>query len=534
MRDPSSDVTREVFPGPSFEELSFDNPVTPDPEDHYTHYLDPRFPLEARLQAAMVERGVSEANQAGIKAFLAPLKEKHLPTYEHCIRVGLVASDIASFLQRDARGLLFAGALHDVGKIQAPLELLNKTSGWTEEDSRNMRRHVTDGYRMLRDRFDFAAEVALWHHRFQEAGYPAKLPPDLHDYSPGTKSIIPHYGKVLAIADTYDALHRINDKHGEKRALTGEEIKDRMLAFHGDSQQLIEDLYRAGVLTTYIWGEEHEETAALDEEDRLYQQSFTFTDQARTPDNTRRHIMIAAALEATSDKSGCTTRLLDISPHLKLEYFITAGINIGDAFARMAKAIDEQQGLPKGVFAYGYQAQLESKRNRRGGRINQGIIELLTPIVAAQHLQDPEYRLKPAAVLALATDLLEHTTREDVAALRKTKELAYQLSHYEREVPEHPDATNVREYYEAELLTSERATSFAHNGEFLRAFPTVADMCRTLEDCPYPHFSQRIQEAYHRARAAHDPEVASGFLADCIAVAVYLHLSQNPRDRLVG
>lgn len=504
-------------------------------QDHYTQYLDPALPLEHRLDAAFIELEINKAQQQKLRDFLAPLKQKHYPTYEHCIRVGLLTREIASYLQLDQKAALYAGLMHDIGKALMPLETLNKTDGWTKEDSKAMERHVAVAYEMLRDAFDFTADIVVLHHRFQPNKYPKVVPEHLHDYSEPTKIKIAEIGRILAIADVFDALHRINSRHGERRGLSGKEIQTKMMEYNPDAKNLIKRLFKNDVLTTYIYGEPHEETETLDEKDGLYTESFQYTDSNRSVNNTRRHVALACSIEAIADKAGCTTRYQNVSRHLLLEYFVTAGINISDAFARMAETINNSNTCPENIYQFAAQAQFESKRNRRGGRVNQGMIELLTPIIAAQHLHDPEYKLKPADILKLAFDFITKTTPKDVASLRELKETACKLSHYDdRKVSEHLDAKNINDYYEMELLESDNSTSVAHNGEFLKGFPTILDMCNTLENSSYPHFMRKVKEAFTRARAAHDPEVSAGFLADCVAVATYLYLSQNPTERVFG
>jgi len=60
------------------------------------------------------------------------------------------------------------------------------------------------------------------------------------------------YGRILAIADCYDALHRVNDKFGTVQALTGEDIKEKMFQFNPDQRVLLNELYEANILTTAI------------------------------------------------------------------------------------------------------------------------------------------------------------------------------------------------------------------------------------------------------------------------------------------
>ncbi len=158
---------------------------------------------------------------------------------------------IGKYIHLDPKALLYAGLLHDIGKAQTRLAVLQKTEGWTEADTAEIMEHVVDGYRLIRDQFDFSAEIILWHHRFQPKGYPIQMPAALHVYSQGTQIMIPMYGRMLSLADTFDALHRVNDKHGNS-PITGEEIKSKMLAFHPGQRILVEDLFKDGIFTTMI------------------------------------------------------------------------------------------------------------------------------------------------------------------------------------------------------------------------------------------------------------------------------------------
>lgn len=207
--------------------------------------------LPGRLQATLDRLEVDKADQDALHAFLAPVRVKepvHTPTYEHCLRVGLTAASIAEFMHMDGRALLFAGLMHDVGKALVLLSTLSKTQGWTAEDSKEMECHIEDSYRMVRGRFDFSAQVLIWHHQFQQNAYPVELPPPLHPYSKGTEVTIAMYGRILALADGYDALHRVNFQDGQVRARSDSEIRELMLARNPDQTILVTKLYEAGVL----------------------------------------------------------------------------------------------------------------------------------------------------------------------------------------------------------------------------------------------------------------------------------------------
>lgn len=96
-------------------------------------------------------------------------------------------------------------ALHDVGKICIPDEILNKPGRLTDEEFKIMKSHSAVGSQMLADLpfhkeeplVKMAYAVARWHHeRWDGRGYPDGLVGDE----------IPVEAQVVALADVYDAL----------------------------------------------------------------------------------------------------------------------------------------------------------------------------------------------------------------------------------------------------------------------------------------------------------------------------------------
>ncbi len=488
---------------------------------------------ESEFEETMDELRFKEDLKVSARGFLAILKQKSEFTYLHSLRVGLLARRIARFMHLDEKALFFAGIFHDLGKSLIPLSTLHKTAGWTSEDAKIMESHVMDSYRLLRDKFKFSAEIVLWHHRFQKNAYPLELPPLLDKYSEGTKVLIQEYGRVLAIADVYDAMHRKNNKFEEGESITGEQIREKMLEFNSDRKELIEELYNVGILERGVIP-----TDTPDES--LYQQAWNDGVKIRTPRETARLVMLSAALEPLSDKAGCTTRFTDVSRHLKLEYLVTGAINIGESFEKLAEAVDFRRRVRipndtmSGIYTFALSAQQGSIRNRSGGRINQGIIELLLPIVTEQHYFDPMWRLTGGELLDRSREILKQTRRADVNNLIKMKKFAHDLCRYnDRPVPEHVEANSIYEYYEADLASSVSPTGVAHNGEFVNGFPTVKLMYDVMKNSSRLTFAKKVEEAYRVGLAKHDKNVGRGFLADCTAVAIYLCLSQNPRIQLV-
>jgi len=208
--------------------------------------------LETQLSQVFGELNVDPQNKRAIEIFLNPLRQKNPIThlhYEHCIRVALLARDIGKFIHLDEKALFFAGLLHDIGKSEIPVETLGKNGGWTNKDSQTLESHVINGYKAIKKKFPFTAEIIVRHHTFQKDGYPENLPPNLHNYDTETQTSILLHARMLALADVYDALHREDGKFGVKQKLSGIEIKDKMLELNSDKKELVEDLYRAKIFT---------------------------------------------------------------------------------------------------------------------------------------------------------------------------------------------------------------------------------------------------------------------------------------------
>jgi putative two-component system response regulator len=97
--------------------------------------------------------------------------------------------------------LRLASAMHDVGKIGIPDAILQKPGPLTLDERAVMERHSAIGHRLLAGSsstiLSLGASIALTHHeRWDGTGYPAGLRHEL----------IPVEGRVVAIADVFDAL----------------------------------------------------------------------------------------------------------------------------------------------------------------------------------------------------------------------------------------------------------------------------------------------------------------------------------------
>jgi putative nucleotidyltransferase with HDIG domain len=134
---------------------------------------------------------------------LTALKRYDSYTFTHMVNVSVLAMAQARALNLEGsilREFGLAALMHDIGKVNTPLEVLNKPDKLTKEEFDIMKQHVVDGAHILRRTPEMPAlapVVAFEHHLKQDlTGYPEKI--GHRDLNLCTM--------IVSISDVFDAL----------------------------------------------------------------------------------------------------------------------------------------------------------------------------------------------------------------------------------------------------------------------------------------------------------------------------------------
>jgi len=165
--------------------------------------------LERKVEARTSEldetmRELAAAHLDTIYRLSRAAEYKDEATGKHIRRIGLYSGIIAKEYgldEEEVRVVTQAAPLHDVGKIGIPDEILLKQGKLTPEERAVMETHTLIGAEILGkswDRYLQAGEViAISHHEwFDGSGYPHGIEGEN----------IPLFGRVVALADVFDAL----------------------------------------------------------------------------------------------------------------------------------------------------------------------------------------------------------------------------------------------------------------------------------------------------------------------------------------
>lgn len=147
--------------------------------------------------------------------------------YSHSINVSVIGLLFGKFLalkQEDLNSLGKGLLLHDIGKIEVPLEILNKPGKLTEDEFYLLKKHPEAGLRLLEGKEnignDTLSVVAQHHENYNGTGYPNGIAED----------DIHLFGKICRIIDVYDALtSKRTHSNAMKPFVALAEMKEKMM-----------------------------------------------------------------------------------------------------------------------------------------------------------------------------------------------------------------------------------------------------------------------------------------------------------------
>ncbi len=158
-----------------------------------------------QAEAEMYFNKMSEAKNfriSTIASLLRSLGEKCFETEEHIWRMQVLAAEMGNALQlNDTQldNLSLAVAMHDIGKMALPEEILLKPGPLSPQEQLIVKKHSERGYHIALSSIElaFLAPVILAHHeRWDGKGYPQGLEGEE----------IPLLSRIIAIIDAYDVM----------------------------------------------------------------------------------------------------------------------------------------------------------------------------------------------------------------------------------------------------------------------------------------------------------------------------------------
>lgn len=164
------------------------------------YFKEVPLPDMEQLAACAIEPMIESA---GIINNLLRVRVEDDPIFKHSLNVAVISGMIAKWLGLDAKTtkeVILGALLHDIGKTQVPLEIINKPGHLSTEETLIIQLHPFKGAELLEnsDRVspNVVAAILQHHEKIDGSGYPYRLT--------GEQIQLP--AKIIAVADIYDAM----------------------------------------------------------------------------------------------------------------------------------------------------------------------------------------------------------------------------------------------------------------------------------------------------------------------------------------
>ena len=146
-----------------------------------------------------------------VKTLISVINAKDRYTYGHSERVVMFSrmlADKLSLSERQKKDLVYGAYMHDIGKINIPVEILNKKMPLTREEWECLKQHPDHGAEILKTVESLQSIIPLikhHHEKYDGTGYPMGLKGEE----------IPYLARVLTVIDSFDDMtsNRPYNKH---------------------------------------------------------------------------------------------------------------------------------------------------------------------------------------------------------------------------------------------------------------------------------------------------------------------------------
>lgn len=168
-----------------------------------------RLMISIAEQIAVVIKNMDLYNELGqfvievVESLIYAIEAKDIYTRGHSERVchfSMLMAERMKLSDEEKEALHWASILHDIGKIGIPESILNKTGCLTADEYNIIKMHPRKGFSILEPLHHMikALPGVLYHHEhYDGTGYPEQLKGEE----------IPLIARIIAIADTYDAIN---------------------------------------------------------------------------------------------------------------------------------------------------------------------------------------------------------------------------------------------------------------------------------------------------------------------------------------